>query len=193
MRRVNSSRHTADDLAQIVRQRLFVGEKAAVRAYGGRGSLAAWVGVVAMRTALNAVRGKTKDEVPVESPDAFTRLGEIEDPQLDFLRNKYRVDFRAAFSRAAKKLSPRERTILRQHLVEKLTVRELGRIYSVNSGTVSRWITAARAKLAECTNTELQADLDVTPEELASIMALIRSGVELSITRVFGEAGSEVA
>lgn len=186
VRRVNSPVHSIDDLRQLVRLRLFVGENAAIHAYSGRGALAAWVGVVALRTTLNAVRGKSRVTSQSSEDDVEPRLDDLVDPELDYLRSKYRADFRAAFDEAVEGLTARERTLLRQHLVQKLTVRELGRMYAVNSGTVSRWIVRAREGLAQRTCQALQSELEVSADELESILEMIRSKVDLSITRVLG-------
>lgn len=182
--RVNSTKHSVDDLRQIVKTKLFVGHAPAINQYSGSGGLAAWLGVVTLRTALNAARSRGADTVGLTEASAQgSGLAETADPELDYLRAKYKTDFSAAFARALEELSTRERLLLRQHMVEKLTVRELGRLYDVNSGTVTRWIQRAREGLARRTCEALQDELAVSDDELQSIMRLIRSRVELSITR----------
>ena len=188
VQRVQTSKHSPDDLRQIILSQLFLGDAPKVRAYGGKGPLQAWTGVVALRAALNAARGKHR-EVSVGGADQVQGLESLPDPELDYLRRKYRADFGAAFAAAVRELSARDRSLLRQHLVEKLSVRELGRVYSVNSGTISRWIIKAREAVAARTCEQLRTTLDVTPAELESIMAVIRSRVDLSITRVFADVG----
>lgn len=188
VRRVRSPIHGPDDLRQIVRDRLVVGKNPALESYKGQGKLAAWVGVVAMRTALNAARGKPRDVRPLDQVSELRELGETCDPELEYLRARYRADFRSAFGAAVDALDSRERALLHQHLVEKLTVREIARLYGVNSGTIARWVVSARTKLAERTMAGLRAQLEVEPSELESILQLIRTGVELSLSRVFGDA-----
>ncbi len=188
LRRARAPAEAIDDLRQAVRRHLLVGEQPAIGSYKGRGSLTAWVGVVALRTALNATRGKQRTVVPLEEGSDLASLGDLQDPELDYLRARYQADFRVAFAKAVAELQPRDRSLLHQHLVEKLTVREIARIYGVNSGTVARWIVRAREQLAEQVATALQAQLRVTPVELDSIMRLIRSRVDLSLSRVFGDA-----
>jgi RNA polymerase sigma-70 factor (ECF subfamily) len=187
VRRARASNDAVDDLRQMVRRHLLVGDRPALRSYKGRGSLTAWVGVVALRTAMNAMRGKPRPIVPLEEGSGLAELGDLEDPELDYLRASYHADFRTAFAKAVAELPPRERSLLHQHLVEKLTVREIARIYGVNSGTIARWIVRARELLAEHTTEGLRAQLRVTPVELDSIMRLIRSRVDLSLSRVFGD------
>lgn len=187
VRRARAPNDAVDDLRQVVRRHLLVGDRPALRSYKGRGSLTAWVGVVALRTAMNAMRGKARPIVPLEEGSGLAELGELDDPEIDYLRASYHADFRTAFANAVAELPPRERSLLHQHLVEKLTVREIARIYGVNSGTVARWIVRARELLAEHTTAGLRAQLRVTPVELDSIMRLIRSRVDLSLSRVFGD------
>jgi RNA polymerase sigma-70 factor (ECF subfamily) len=187
LRRARTPADAIEDLRQVVRRHLLVGDRPALASYKGRGSLTAWAGVVALRTAMNATRGKPRPVVPLEETSDLASLGDLQDPELDYLRARYHADFRTAFAKAVTELPARERSLLHQHLVEKLTVREIGRIYGVNSGTVARWLVRARELLAEHTTTELRVHLRVTPVELDSIMRLIRSRVDLSLSRVFGD------
>ena len=188
LRRVRQTKLQDEDLRQIVRRHLLVGDNAAIRGYGGKGSLAAWVGVVSLRAVINATRGKPRPESASGDSEDLAALAEVADPELDYLRARYRADFREAFARAVASLEPRQRSVLHQHLVERLTVRDMAKIYGVNSGSVSRWITKARERLADETAAGLQAQLSVSPAELQSIMRLIRSRVALSLSRVFGDA-----
>jgi len=187
--RVASDRTGAEDLAQIVRRHLFTGERPAIASYRGRGALAAWLGVVAMRTALNAVRRKDVTVLPA-SADAVLQAAAMEDLEVDFLKAEYRSAFKHAFEAALSQLQPRQRTILRQHLVEGLTVRQLGTLYAVSSSTIARWVVAAREQVAETTRAHLRRTLDIGDEELDALMRSIRSRVDLSLSRVLAAEGA---
>jgi RNA polymerase sigma-70 factor (ECF subfamily) len=117
------------------------------------------------------------------------KVDALPDPELEYLRRKYRVDFEAAFAAAVADLAPRERSLLRQHLVERLSGEDLARLHGVDSGTISRRLGRAREHVAEQTCSRLRATLDISAAELDSILVVIRSRLDLSITRVFAEAG----
>ena len=61
-------------------------------------------------------------------------------------------------------------------------------MYGVHHATVARWLTHARDALAGAVHRELSTRLRLGPEDLASVLALIRSRIELSIGRVLEPA-----
>ena len=65
-RRFESSQWGADDLAQAVREKLFVGAQPRVAHYSGQGELKNWLKVTAVRVCMDAIRGRSAREVPVE-------------------------------------------------------------------------------------------------------------------------------
>jgi RNA polymerase sigma-70 factor (ECF subfamily) len=182
--RVEFDRTQRDELRQIVRHHLFVGDGVgAIARYSGRGPLAAWLRVTATRTALNA-RRRERTTVEVDDDDLGALPERLRDPELDHLKRTYQEVFREAFAAAAASLTPRERTLLRQAVIHGLTVREVGRMYGVHHATVARWIDHARSALAQAVQRELGGRLRLRPEELASVLVLVRSRLEISIDRV---------
>lgn len=180
---------TAEDFRQIVRRRLFVagnGQEAKISAYAGQGSLAAWLRVTARRVGLNAVRGKRVETRSTDNQDLFELPHTLGDPELDYLKDKYREEFKSAFLAAVEGLEARDRTLLRQTIVHRLTVRQIGRMYQVHHATVARWITQARERLVEATRKHLQDQLEISQRELDSIMGLIASRLDVSVVRVLG-------
>jgi len=186
---LNGEGLTSEDFRQIVRRRLFVaenGQAAKISAYAGQGSLAAWLRVTARRVGLNAVRGKRVETRSADHQDLFELPHTLGDPELDYLKDKYREEFRAAFLAAVEGLEARDRTLLRQTIVHRLTVRQIGRMYQVHHATVARWIAQARQRLVEATRTHLQDQLEISQRELDSIMGLIASRLDVSVVRVLG-------
>ncbi len=186
LHRVDGGSLGRDDLRQIVRRHLFTGERPAICGYRGRGALAAWLGVVTLRCALNAVRRKDVTPVMRGGTDAVLNAAAMADLEVDFLRAEYRASFKTSFEAAMKTLDARQRTVLRQHLVEGLTVRQIAALYGVNSSTVARRVVRAREQVAEATREGLQRELQIDDEELDALMGLIRSRVDLSLSRVLG-------
>lgn len=175
-------RHGTEDLAQVVRHRLLVRDgKAAPRItlYSGNGSLAAWLRVTARRTAINATRRLD----PAAAVQQLALPDTVDDPELDYLKQRYREDFREAFFEAVEGLEPRQRTLLRQAFVHGMNTRQLARMYQVHHATAARWVAAAREHLAKQTRVRLAVRLQLSEPELESIMVMIRSRLDLSIAR----------
>ncbi len=92
--RVGTASDGGDDLAQRVREKLFVADgdrPPRIAAYAGRGSLRAWVRVTAVRTVLDIVRWKVdgKRRVSVEAGVLEAMPGREPDPELDYLRRAH--------------------------------------------------------------------------------------------------------
>ncbi|MBX7083998.1 MAG: sigma-70 family RNA polymerase sigma factor [Nannocystaceae bacterium] len=178
-----------DELRQIVRQHVLVGDGVgAIARYGGQGPLGAWLRVTASRAALNAQRSR-KQHAPIPDDDLAALPRHLRDPELDFLEQTYREAFRDAFAAAIATLQPRERTLLRQAILHGVTVRELARMYGVHHATAARWVGQARDAVAAAVQRELQTRLRLDASELVSVLALIRSRIELSIDRVLAPPG----
>lgn len=175
-----------EDLMQVARNHLFVGRPGqgpAIARYDGRGSLAAWLRVTTFNIVAKAARGKRlplaslDEQSPEIQPDAL-------DPELAFLKQAYRSAFKDAFVAALESLGDRQRTLLRQSVVHQLSVRRIGQMYGVHHATAARWVADAREELLTATRTRLVARLGVEDAELRSILALVRSQLDLSISRV---------
>lgn len=189
LRRLRDRPVASDDVQQLLRHRLFVGDGAAgpaIARYSGHGNLGAWVRVTAMRTVLNATRNRPAPDEPGGGDDAFEFAPSPDDPELDHLKRTYRDAFRQAFLDTVAALPASERTLLRQSVVHGLTVRALAQMHGVHHATVARRIAAAREQLVAGTREILAARLAIGARELDSIMALIRSRLDVSLVRALG-------
>jgi RNA polymerase sigma-70 factor (ECF subfamily) len=171
---------TVDEVRQMVREKLLVGDPPAIVAYAGRGTLHGLVKVVAVRTAVSLLR-KTRRETSAD-------LGELpapaHDPELAFLKEHYREAFRAAFEAATKTLDGRARNLLRLHHVGGMTLEELACMYGVHRATIVRSLAAARRDLLVGTRRGLEERLQADRDEVESILALIQSRFEVSVARM---------
>jgi RNA polymerase sigma-70 factor (ECF subfamily) len=118
------------------------------------------------------------------------RLASDHNPELLVMKARYRDEFREAFGEAVARLAPRDRNLLRYQLLDGLTTHQIGTIYRVHRVTITRWLKKARDNLLEETRSLLIARLRVEPQEFNSIMGLIQSQLDLSLSRVL--ARSEV-
>lgn len=177
-----------DEIKQLVRQKLFVsdsGPTGKIVAYSGRGDLRRWVRSIAIRTFLNQIR-KYKREVQ-RDPDKPIFDEVTDDPEIEYMKRRYRNEFRAAFEQSLKSLDDRQQNLLRYHHIDGLNIDEIGAIYRVHRVTAYRWLEKAREALVSKTQKLLTAQLKVEKREFQSIMRMIRSQLHLSLVRYLGD------
>ncbi|MCC6748898.1 MAG: sigma-70 family RNA polymerase sigma factor [Deltaproteobacteria bacterium] len=183
LRRLALSDAAIEEATQALREQLFVAhgeERPLVASYSGRGSLGAWVRVIAIRTALKLLR-RGQREIPVEEEVLQALPLPEEDPELGLLKRFYRSEFKEAFAEALASLPPRELVVLQQHYLDGLTTYQLGELYRVHQTTVARWLTKARDTLLAQTRETLMQRLRVGDEECESILRLITSHFEITL------------
>ncbi|XXT20699.1 sigma-70 family RNA polymerase sigma factor [Sorangium sp. So ce429] len=189
VRLIDGSPSFGDEVRQVLGEKLFVhrnGELPKIAGYSGRGPLSSWVGVAAQRTGLSLVRGngardQTGDHQLIEALPAGA------DPELDYLKIRYRTEFREAFHAALAALTQRERVILRLHLVSGMSHEKIGVLYKVNQSTVSRWIAKSRETIACEVQRHLHERLGVSRSDIGSLADLVASQLDLSLARWLGE------
>jgi RNA polymerase sigma-70 factor (ECF subfamily) len=183
--RINAPEALKEDVAQKLRERLFVGAEGQaprIADFGGRGQLRRWVQAAVARLCLDQVRSQRR-EVPLDEFGSVRHAPSV-DPELEHLRRMYGPVFAVAFAGAIGQLDEEERTMLRHHLVEGLTIDDIGARYGVHRATAYRWVERAREALVEHTRNEMMKRLRIEPHEVESILRVIRSEVHLSVQRL---------
>jgi RNA polymerase sigma-70 factor (ECF subfamily) len=189
-------RATPDQAAEVkahLRRVLFVDEPsrpAATREFSGRGNLRAYVRVMATRDLIRAVN-RGRRETPMPDDDIIDRLAPHHDPELSILRAQYRDVVDEAIRAAVAGLDDRTRALLRYQLVDGWTVDQVGKLYGVHRATAARWIAAAREAVGDQIRTELAKRLSIDKEEVASLIRLVQSRVDVSLDRLLGPAHDE--
>jgi RNA polymerase sigma-70 factor (ECF subfamily) len=180
-RRIDNSRSFVDEVRQALRVRLLVAEAGRVRVhdYVGRGPLGAWIGVAALRVALNLKRSSG----PATS-DILTELVDDADPELLHLKTLYRAEFKDALEGALQALAERQRALLRLSYVDGMSMVQLARLYDVHETTAARWVKAAAAEVAEDARRRLTERLALSPSSLDSIARMVLSNLDASISRL---------
>lgn len=181
--RIDSSDAFVSDALQAVREHLLVGDRQGapkIASYGGRSSLGTWIRVVAVRRAMNMRRRKSDAPHEPLSASAIALDGAMM-PELSVLRTRYKKSFEDALRTAARRLSARDRDLLRLHLVERMTVDRVGATYCISRATAARWVAAAREALLEQTRQVFREATGVTDSEYVSIVRALRSELDLSI------------
>ncbi len=181
----------AEDLTQALREKLFVStptRAAKISSYSGQGFLQNWVRVTCARTFIDMLRSsskKTSEEILSGSDERLMEAASSgADLELEFMKREYRAHFKEAFAVAAKTLSSHERNLIRQHLVFKLSVQQLGALYDVHGSTISRRISKTREKLFAELRQAFMARLNIDRDEFESILFMIRSRLDVSMPRV---------
>ncbi|HUJ58810.1 MAG TPA: sigma-70 family RNA polymerase sigma factor [Kofleriaceae bacterium] len=187
IRRIDGSRELADEVRQLVRERLLVardGERPRIAAYAGRGPLAAWVRVTAVRVALDVQRKRGGDPAAGGSASQLA-AGEL-DPEAALIRARYQRDYEAALREALGELTAKQRNLLRMHFVDGMTVERIGTAYRVHRATAARWIVELRRQLLDAIYHRLGAQLALGPSEFASLTAVVRSQLHVSLGGLLG-------
>lgn len=178
-----------EDLRQLLLTRLFVaadGRPPKIAEYSGRGSLRAWLKVVALRLRIDHERRKRDRRDGFTSDDRLADFGAGDDPELAHLKHHYRAEFREAFTAALAVLTPEQRALLRLQAVEGLSATDIARIYNIHRATGKRWLADVRTHLVAETSRLLAARLGDRGIALASIVRLIRSDLDVSLCRQLG-------
>ena len=69
----------------------------------------------------------------------------------------------------------------------------LGSLYDVHRATAARWLRSAHEDLGRATRERLATRLRIAPDELASIMQMIESRLEVSLERLLDRSDAGVS
>lgn len=180
---------SAEDLYQIVQEKLFVGTASSppkLRQYAGQGFLENWLRVTSMRVCLDVVRGEARQKKEVNlSEELLQDFPDIDlDVELAFLKREYRAHFKEAFAQALYALPSGERNLLRQHFAAGLSLDQIAEVSGVHRSTVARRLAKTRQGLLEATRQAFMNRLQISVKEFDSIMGLIQSRLEVSMHRL---------
>ena len=172
----------ADDVVQAMRERLFVGVDGVppkIVEYSGRGSLLSWLRVTAARAASNARRdannrariteGVSDDEVPPL------------DQEMAVIVNRYGPVLREALREAFSALAPEERSVLRLHFEQGLSLDAVARVLGLSRATVGRRMLSGRQRVLAAMLATLGDRLSASPDEVMSILGVVRSKLDVSL------------
>lgn len=177
-----------DEIRQRVRERLLVGTGGAPRIaeYSGRGTLSNWVRVVSLRAAVSLLRAAHEER---RVSDAILELlpAPEADPELETIKRSYQDEFRQALESAFASLPSEHRYLLRLHFVDQLSTTKLGTLFSVNQSTISRRLQGAQQAVYDETWRTLQERLDLSPQELSSMLRAVESQLDLSLSRILAQ------
>lgn len=179
------ARSLVDEGLQLARLRLLTtgpqGGAPALVGYSGDGPLARFVEIVASHAVLGLKQQGERD--PVELVADFVAAGKPDSAHA--LASREVSDLlKVAVRDAIAELSPRQRALLRFSIIEAKNYDALAKVYGVSRATVARWMSEARAVVAERVRAQLAPALGERSDDLA----LSLSHVDLSLSRLLGGA-----
>jgi RNA polymerase sigma-70 factor (ECF subfamily) len=172
------------EVKQLLRVQLLVpkdGKPAGIAGYRGKGPLRGWVRITATRELIRHLKKRNK-EAPLE-PSLDEALGTASDPMLSQLKAEYRTEFATSLKEAIAALSAEDRTLLRQSIVEQLSIDAIGAAFGVHRATAARWLQRARAALVTETRNRLAKRLAMPVDQIDSVIRLVQSRLDASIVR----------
>ena len=173
-----------DEIRQRLRTKLLVSEEGArprIASYSGRGDLRAWIRATTIREAYTLMRSRGKEVLGHDEMIAGLPVPD-DDPEIAHLKQLYRAEFKAAFEQAFAKLDAKDRLLLRYRFVDGANIDDIAVIYRVHRATAARWLADVRGRLLADTRELMIATLKVSESEVDSIVRLIQSQLEASIS-----------
>jgi len=182
--RLRATRDQRQEVTQALWAQLFTGTPGAgpaILTYSGRGALAGWLRVAAVRAGFRLLR--REERAGVGHDDLLTELPSPDQgPELEYLKTKYCGEFQDAFAAALDGLSAQQRILLRLHYVDGLSIDAIGEVYRLHRATVARRIAKARHEVLTSTRRTMVRRLRLPREEQESVLRLIRSQLQVSLT-----------
>jgi RNA polymerase sigma-70 factor (ECF subfamily) len=182
VRSFDASSQFADEIYQRLSEALFVsgpGTEAKIRRYKGQGPLAGFVRTAARRIAMRASAAAARFQGEEALVQQFSQASELE-------ATLFKLECREAINRALcvalRQLPRRERLVLRMNLVEKVSTTRIALMYKVSQPTVSRWIQRSARTIHETVKELVCDELDIDTRELESLLLLVRSQIEITIS-----------
>ncbi len=179
------SRALEDEVTQAVMVSLFVGDpsrRPRIADYGGRAALRTWLATVATNAALN--HAQKRDNRAYDSINDLDLAATGMGAELALVRACHGEALDAALRDALAALDERRRVLLRLHHVQGCTVDRLATMYRVSRSAAGRLMVDARTTLLEDIRRRLGERLNLTPSELESLVAVLKSELQVSLVRM---------
>jgi RNA polymerase sigma-70 factor (ECF subfamily) len=187
----NAEKDQIEEVKQLLRVQLLVpreGKPPGIAGYRGRGPLRGWLRITATRELIRHKKKRTREVSFSQSLEKYLSSGV--DPALEQLKAEYRTEFALALNEAIEDLTPEDRTLLRQAIVDDMSIDAIGAAFGVHRATAARWLTRARAALVAATHRRLAARLKLPVEQIESVIRLVQSKLDASVIRYLRERKS---
>ena len=188
--RLRLAPHAVDEVLQRVRASLLVapeGGAPGITGFSGRGALASWMSVNAGRTAYKLLQQGNREAYDPEE-ELARRTAPDESAERQVAKRYSSEAFKRAFVEALSQLSSREKSLLRLHYLDGVTIEQLGGMYQTHRATCARWLASARQRLLDGTRAALGRQLRIPLADCDSIIQTAQSGLEMTFHRLFAGA-----
>lgn len=183
VRSFDASPQFADEIYQRLSETLFVpgpSGEAKIHRYKGQGPLGGFVRTSARRIGMRVSTALARFQGEEALIQQFSQASALD---ATLAKLECRDAINRALSVALRQLPRRDRLILRMNLIERISTTRIAAMYKVSQPTVSRWIQRT-AKTIHATVKDLVCDeLDIDTRELDSLLLLVRSQIEITISQ----------
>ncbi len=176
-----------DDLKQELRKKLLTteGEKLpGIAAYAGRGELANWVRVAAVRAAISLRRGRDEQAERDDGTRAERVLDIAADPALEVMKHRYGATFKQILQEVIAGLTSEQRNLLRLYYVDGMTTGEIAALFGLNQSNASRRLTSIRETILFETRRRLREHLKLSQSAFEELTQMVQSQLGLSLSRI---------
>jgi RNA polymerase sigma-70 factor (ECF subfamily) len=188
VRPIDATPSFVDEARQRLAETLFVTDghrPPRISQYEGRGPLGGWVRSAARRIALRLHQQQRLNKSAASAAVA-NKLAAGNSPDLMCIDARHRREFQDALQQAIAGLPRRERLLLRLHLLEGLSLSRIAKMQAVSQPTVSRWLQKAREDIVAAMRYSLRDRNGVNESEFESIVGLIGSRLDFSLSTAIG-------
>lgn len=168
------------DLLQELRVRLLVGPPPRLASYRAYGSLAAWVRMSALRLAIDYLRTRKP-----KSPITLDVAGQFADARGDKPdRSSLVAWIEKDLEASLRSLTPKERTLLKLHFINRVGIDQLARLEGVHRATVARQLIVLRGRIFQDLVRRLKLQMDLPSEDIRSLCRSVMSEVHVSLSAI---------
>jgi RNA polymerase sigma-70 factor, ECF subfamily len=171
-----------DELRQLLVTRICLGDDGrapTIASYRGRGSLRSWLRVTAVRALTDTSRVERRTRAADSDVDELQALGSS--PDIAYLQRRFGDAIKRVLQNALAELSSDERALLRQRYLHGLQVDEIARLRAIHRVTASRALARVHDRLLAHARRALEREVGA---DLDGVMVAVKSGLELSLSRV---------
>ena len=182
-----------DDVKQLLRVQLLVardGKPPGIAGYRGKGPLRGWVRITATRELIRHQR-KLRARDRRASARSTRRSATPAIRCCRSSRPSTAPSSRPRCARRSRELGAEDRTLLRQQIVDQLSIDEIGAAFGVHRATAARWLHRARGALVTATRGRLAARLKLSVDEIDSVIRLVQSQLDASVIRYLRDSDSD--
>jgi RNA polymerase sigma-70 factor len=179
----------ADEMRQLLRERLLAprpGGRPRIAEYSGRGALAAWLRIAAVRVALNH-RARPDEARRTDDEAVLDQLSTEAAPELQVLRARHLPALEGALRQAVAQLGAEQRVILRMYFASGHSTERIATALRVNRSTAARRLVAAREAVFAETRRLLQEQLPLLTEEFASFARALHDQLNISLSQLLAD------